>query len=157
MVRVQRAIRIPAPASAAWQVLGDFRAPELGAGIVKEIIVEGEGVGAVRTMILDDRWGGGYVQERLEAIDATDRTMTYRMVDSGPVPFADYVGTIRVTPAGPDQCVAVMTSCFVPVEIDDATAERMSIDNIERALANARAAIVSKKGTVPFSRNGDSP
>ena len=102
-------------------------------------------------MILEDRWGGGYVQERLEAIDATDRTMTYRMVDSGPVPFADYVGTIRVTLAGPDNCVAVMTSCFVPVEIDEATAERMSIDNIERALANARAAIVSKKGTVPIS------
>jgi len=145
MVTVQRAIRIPAPANAAWQVLGDFHAPELGAGIVKEITVKGEGIGAVRTMVLEDRWGGGYVQERLEAIDATDRTMTYRMVDSGPVPFADYVGTIRVTPAGPDNCVAVMTSCFVPVEIDEATAERMSIDNIERALANARDAILKRR------------
>lgn len=144
MVRVQRAIRVPAPASVAWEVLGDFRALDLAAGICKQITVAGAGIGAVRTMVLDDRFGGGYVQERLEQFDAAERTMTYRMVDSGPVPFADYVGTIRVTPAGPEQCVVVMTSCFVPVEIDESSAERLSIDNIERALANARAATVRR-------------
>jgi len=152
MVRVQRAIRVAAPASAAWKVLGDFHALDLAAGICKEITVQGEGIGAVRTMVLDDRFGGGYVQERLEQFNDTERTMSYRMVDSGPVPFADYVGTIRVTPAGPSNCVVVMTSSFVPVEIDDASAERLSIDNIERALANARDAILRRQAAADKSR-----
>lgn len=144
MIRVERAIRIAAPATLAWEVLGDFAAADLAGGICKRITVEGAGVGAVRTMVLEDRFGGGYVRERLESFDPVDRFMSYRMIDSGPVPFADYVGTIRVTPAGPDACVAVMTSAFVPVEIDEEAARQMSISNIETALANARQAVLAR-------------
>ena len=146
MVNVERAIRIASSASDAWRVLGDFEARNLAPGICKQITVEGSGVGAVRTMVLDDRFGGGYVKERLERLDIDERFMSYRMIDSGPVPFADYVGTIRVTPAGPDACVAVMTSAFVPVEIDDETARQMSAHNIEIALANARRAVLAWVG-----------
>lgn len=146
MIRIQRAIRIAAPAALTWEVLGNFAAPDLGAGIAKRITVEGDGVGAVRTMVLDDRIGAGYVCERLESLDLADRYMTYRMVDSGPVPFADYIGSIRVTPAGPDACVAVMTSQFVPVEIGEEVARQMSIANIETALANARRAVLARLG-----------
>lgn len=144
MVRVERAIRIAAPAALAWEVLGDFAAASLAPGICKRITVEGAGVGAVRTMVLEDRFGGGYVQERLESFDAAERFMSYRLIDSGPVPFADYVGTIRVTPAGPVACVAVMTSAFVPVEIDEDTARQMSASNIEKALGNARLAVLAR-------------
>lgn len=143
MVRVERAIRIEASANRAWEVLGNFAAADLAPGICKRITVEGSGIGAVRTMVLEDRFGGGYVQERLESFDAVERFMSYRIVDSGPVPFADYVGTIRVTPAGPSACVVVMTSAFVPVEIDDDTARSMSVSNIETALANARRAVLA--------------
>jgi hypothetical protein len=142
MIRVERAIRIAAPAALAWEILGDFAARHLAAGICKAITVAGEGVGAVRTMVLEDRYGGGYVQERLEGFDAKDRSMIYRIIDSGPVPFADYTGTVRVTPAGPDACVAVMTSAFVPVEIDEESARQMSVWNIETALENARRAVL---------------
>lgn len=142
MVCVERAIRIPVPAHVAWRVLGDFALTDLKAGICDAVTVAGVGVGAIRTMTLAAAWGGGAVLERLEELDATDRYMRYRLVDSGPVPFADYEGSIRVTPAGPDACVAVMTSRFVPVEIDDASARDMSVANIERALANARRAAV---------------
>lgn len=146
MIRVERAIRIAAPATLAWEVLGDFAATDLAAGIVKSITVEGAGVGAVRTMTLGDRFGEGCVRERLESIDPVDRFMTYRMIDSGPVPFSDYIGTIRVTPAGPGACVAVMTSAFIPVEIDEETARQMSVLNIETALANARRAALARVG-----------
>ena len=148
MIRVERAIRIAAPAALAWKVLGDFAATDLAAGICKRITVEGAGVGAVRTMVLDDRFGDGYVRERLESFDPVDRFMSYRLIDSGPVPFADYIGTIRVTPAGPDACVAVMTSAFVPVEIDEETARQISISNIETALANAWQAVLARSSTI---------
>lgn len=147
MIRVERAIRIAAPAVLAWEVLGDFAATDLAGGICKGITVQGTGVGAVRTMVLEDRLGGGYVCERLESFDPVDRFMSYRLIDSGPVPFADYIGTIRVTLAGPEACVAVMTSAFVPVEIDEEIARQMSVSNIETALANARQAVLARAGS----------
>lgn len=140
MVTVERAIRIPVPAELAWNVLGDFSLRHLTAGICESVEVEGDGVGAIRTMHLVAAWGGGSVRERLEELQAADRYMRYRLVDCGPVPFGDYEGSVRITPAGPHACVAVMTSRFVPVELDDETARAMSAGNIERALANARAA-----------------
>jgi hypothetical protein len=149
MIRVERAIRIAVPAETAWQVLGDFAIPELIAGICKRVDVEGEGIGAVRTMHIEDHLGGGCVKERLVSLDLADRHMVYRMVDSGPVPFGDYVGSLRVTPAGPDACVVVMTSSFVPVEIDEATARQISISNIETALENARRAALRRAGKTP--------
>lgn len=146
MIRVERAIRIPVPAEVAWRVLGDFTLGRLAAGICQRVTVEGAGVGMVRTMHLVEALGGGYVRERLEELDLADRYMRYRLVDCGPVPFADYEGSIRVTPAGRDACIAVMTSRFVPVEIDEETARQMSIANIERALANARASALELAG-----------
>lgn len=145
MIEVQRAIRIAAPAEIAWHVLGDFSLRELMAGICTRVDVEGTGIGAIRTMHLAPRFGGGHVCERLESLDETDRFMRYRMVDCGPVPFADYVGTIRVIPAGLDACVVVMTSAFVPVEMDDEAARQISVTNIETALANARRAISARR------------
>jgi hypothetical protein len=146
MIRVERAIRIAAPAAQAWEVLGDFAIPELIAGICKRVDVEGAGVGAVRTMHIEDHLGGGCVQERLVCLDLQDRHMVYRMIDCGPVPFGDYVGSLRVTPAGPDACIVVMTSEFVPVEIEEATARQISISNIETALENARRAVMRRAG-----------
>jgi hypothetical protein len=141
MIRVERAIRIPASADVAWLVLGDFSLAHLKAGICEAVDVDGDGIGMVRTMHLVATLGGGCVRERLDELNLADRYMRYRLVDSGPVPFADYEGSIRVTPAGPGACVVVMTSRFVPVEMDDETARAMSVANIERALANARAAV----------------
>jgi hypothetical protein len=145
MIHVERAIRIEASAEVAWTVLGDFTLAELTESIVTLVTVEGQGVGAVRTMHLVERLGRGYVKERLEHLDERDRYMRYRLVDSGPVPFADYMGSIRVTPAGPDACVAVMTASFLPVEIDAEAARAISIQNITSALENARKAIERKR------------
>jgi hypothetical protein len=142
MIRIERAIRIEAPADLAWRVLGDFSLSELLEGICTRVTVDGAGIGAVRTMFLEPRLGGGYVKERLESFDADDRYMSYRMVDSGPVPFGDYLGSIRVTPAASEACVVVMTASFVPVEIEDEAARAISVTNITTALANARKAIL---------------
>jgi len=49
--------------------------------------------------------------------------------------------------AGPDQCIAVMTSAFVPVELDDAAAATLSRQSIDLALANLRAAALRRVNT----------
>ena len=147
MVRIERAVRIASPAATAWRVLGDFSATEIAAGICSRIEVDGAGIGAVRTMYIAGTWGDGYtggaevyVKERLESYDEEERCMTYRLVDAGPLPFADYLGSARLVCAGPDRCIAVMTSAFVPVEMDDAAAAALSRGSIDLALANLRAA-----------------
>jgi hypothetical protein len=147
MVRVERAIRIAAPATAGWEVLGDFSLREMSQGICTRVEVEGSGIGAVRTMYIAAEWGNGCtggaevcVKERLEAYDPTERFMSYRLIDAGPVPFGDYVGTARIVAAGPHRCIAVMTSAFVPVEIDDDAAAALSRNSIDLALANLRSA-----------------
>lgn len=147
MINVEQAIRIEASADVAWEVLGDFALAELTEGILTHVTVEGRGLGAVRTMHLAARFGGGYVKERLDRLDEADRYMRYRMVDSGPVPFADYQGSIRVTPAGAEGCVVVMTASFLPVEIDEEAARAISVGNITQALANARSAILRRRKT----------
>ena len=152
MISVERAIRIEAPADVAWEVLGDFTLSKLIEGILTHVTLEGSGVGTVRTMHLVAKFGGGYVKERLEEYDAVDRFMRYRMVDSGPIPFADYLGSIRVTPAGPAACVALMTASFVPVDIDEGTARGISVGNITQALENARKAVLESSQAAPRTR-----
>ena len=155
MVRVERAMRIPVPASVAWEILGDFSLRDIADGICTRVEVEGTGIGAVRTMYIAGTWGDGYtggaevcVKERLESRDDAERCMTYRMIDAGPVPFADYLGTARIVPAGPG-CIAVMTSAFVAVEIDDEAAATLSRGSIDLALANLRAAALRRRGALP--------
>jgi hypothetical protein len=155
MVRVERAVRIAAPAATAWQVLRDFSAAEIAAGICTRIEVSGTGIGAVRTMYIAGSWGDGYtggaevyVKERLESYDESERCMTYRLVDAGPLPFADYVGSARLVCAGPDRCIAVMTSAFVPVEMTDEAAAALSRGSIDLALSNLRAAAERRNAAV---------
>jgi hypothetical protein len=147
MVRVERAVRIAAPIEVAWEILGDFSAAEIAGGICSRIDVSGSGIGAVRTMHMAPTWGDGYtggadvyVRERLESYDAAECSMTYRLVDAGPLPFGDYVGSAKLIAAGPGQCIAVMTSAFVAVELDDAAAAALSRGSIDLALANLRSA-----------------
>jgi hypothetical protein len=156
MIRIERAIRIAAPAAVTWEVLRDFSLAEIARGICTRVEVSGSGVGAVRTMYMAATWGDGYtggaeayVRERLETLDEAERYMTYRLIDIGPLPFADYLGTARVVAAGPGQCVAVMSSAFVPVEIDEATAQELSRGSIDLALSNLRDAALRRASASP--------
>lgn len=84
---------------AVWSKLGDFAG--LGdwmPGIVKNE-VEGEGVGAVRKLYLNE---STCIVEKLEAIDEGGRTLSYSIVE-GPAPVVDYLATIEVKAEG-DGC-----------------------------------------------------
>jgi hypothetical protein len=88
------------PAAALWAILGDFTElswiPE-----VPRCEMEGEGVGMVRHMYLDENF---VIDERLEALDDENRTITYSIPKNNPLPVADYLATMTIHERGPDRC-----------------------------------------------------
>ena len=64
MTTVKVVESIKAEAKAVWDILGDFGGIKVG-GPITAFEIEGEGVGAVRTITM----GGANVVERLEAFD----------------------------------------------------------------------------------------
>jgi|GEM_PF-429971 len=57
--------------------------------------VEGEGVGAKRTLVLAD--GSGETVEELTKLDAENRILEYKIISS-PIPITDYVATMEIAP-----------------------------------------------------------
>ncbi len=99
---------LEAPAEEVWQIVGDFNGlPRFVAAATKSRM-EGEGVGALRTLTLPD---GNEIVERLEAYDDDARTLSYSIV-SGPLPVKDYHSTMKVSPLSETRCEVTWSSTF---------------------------------------------
>ena len=109
-VRVQE--EIAASADAVWKVIGDFGSVPRWFPGATSIQVEGQGVGAVRTIPM----GTSKIRERLEAFDAGARQLEYSIIDS-PIPVKDYRATVRVESLGAQRCRVHWTTRFEPVGI----------------------------------------
>ena len=102
-MKVEVKDRIEAPAEAVWDLVRDF------GGItrwnppsaIEGCTVEGEGIGAVRTLTLP---GDAVLQEKLESFDEGARTLSYSIVDPSPLPLSGYLSTLRVVEDGPQRC-----------------------------------------------------
>jgi hypothetical protein len=110
MASVKVADRIEASADRVWDLVRDFGGLQRWAAGVESVSVSGEGVGAVRTLGMP---GGLTLHERLEAIDDRARTLSYAIVGTHPLPFDDYLATIRLTEDG-DGCQVDWSSTFTP-------------------------------------------
>lgn len=130
METVEMATKIEAPAARVWQLCADFANIRLVRGFVERVEASGTGVGATRTYHLKSEIGGSYVVERLDRLDDRDRIMEYSIVDNGALPWTGYHGFIQVTPAGPDACMIVIRSKFIPVGIEPADLIKISRSNI---------------------------
>jgi hypothetical protein len=90
---------IAAPIEVVWPIMADFEGverlfPKEGvAGIppIEKVVVDGHGVGAVRTVYLLDGLRG---VERLETMDSLNHTYSYAMLPPLIVPVDDYVATV---------------------------------------------------------------
>ena len=71
-------------------------------------------MGATRTFELFESAGGGTVSERIEQFDDQAHYFSYRVFDIGPLPFVDYVGSIRLASAGSGRCVIIYRAEFMP-------------------------------------------
>jgi hypothetical protein len=113
-VVTEGAMRAPLPAAAVWSLVGDLNGEGLAEGMVERVEVVGEGAGAIRTLHLPG--GAGRVVERIEEYDAEELYYIYRVIDSGPVDLTNYLGLVKVQPAGPDACIVSWTSMCQAVD-----------------------------------------
>lgn len=91
--------RVEASADAVWELLRDFGGVRRYSPVIEECTVEGDGIGAVRTLTMP---GGLSLQERLEAFDDAGRRLQYAII-AGPLPFENYLATVEVREDG-DAC-----------------------------------------------------
>lgn len=126
MASVKVTERVPASAAKVWEIFRDFGGAKRITPQIERCTLEGEGVGAVRTITMP---GGIQIQERLEALDDAGRTLRYAIV-SGPAPFRDYLATVRVNEDG-DGCTIDWSSDFEPQGVSDEQA-RAIVEGIYR-------------------------
>jgi hypothetical protein len=110
---------IGAPAARVWDVVSDFGGLLQWAAGVESCRVDGEGVGAVRTLGIP---GGLELQERLESWDAAARQYSYAIVNETPLPFTGYLSTFTVEEAGDEGCTVTWRGRFEPTGDEAAAA-----------------------------------
>lgn len=97
MINAKIVESVAAPADAVWRVMSNFAGIEPNE-MIAGCTVEGEGVGAVRTIALN---AGGEVIERLESLDNDAREFSYAIINDSPLPVKNYVSTVRISADGP--------------------------------------------------------
>jgi carbon monoxide dehydrogenase subunit G len=126
MTQVLTKIMIHAPADAIWQVISDLRAACQYLPGVGNCTVEGEGVGALRTLTSAD---GSAVVERLEALDEAAHRLSYALLTD--TPFGNCLTTVTVRDLGPSQAELEWSATFQAAGIPASEAMEM----LEGALA----------------------
>ncbi|WNG18860.1 SRPBCC family protein [Cystobacter fuscus] len=145
MVVNEQATKIAASAERVWKL---FSTPDgqriAGKGYVSSMEFEGQGLGMVRTMRTEGHLGVAYVKERCDHYDDANMEMMYQIIDTGGlVPFADYRGFAKVIRAGPEACVLMLRSTFIPVDMPEADAKKISEKNFELFFQNVKAAVAA--------------
>jgi len=109
MAEVKVEQEIGASADRVWKLIRDFGGLKAWNPGIESCEVEGEGIGAVRTI----KMGTISLKERLEYLDDATRTFRYSIVE-GPIPVSDYLATVSVSEAGPDRARIEWGSRFEP-------------------------------------------
>jgi hypothetical protein len=107
MSQVSTQIIICAPDIAVWQVIRDFGAASQYLSGVVNCVVEGEGVGALRTLTSTD---GNTIVERLEMLDEANQRLSYVLLTE--TPFRDCLTTMSVRDLGPSRAELEWSTTF---------------------------------------------
>jgi hypothetical protein len=117
---------IHVPADAVWQVISDFGAACQYLAGVGICTVDGEGVGALRTLTSAD---GSAIVERLEALDKAGHKLSYALLTD--TPFSNCLTTVSVHDLGLRQSELAWSATFQPNGLPASEA----VDLLEGALA----------------------
>lgn len=109
------------PAEKLWELVADFGAIAKIMDGIDECIVEGEGIGATRSIPGRD----GTIVESLDVLDHGKMTLVYSIV-SGPMPFKDYSAEMVVSADGEDSCRLAWTGTFEANGVPAEKAERIA-------------------------------
>jgi carbon monoxide dehydrogenase subunit G len=103
---------LPVPAAKVWELVRDFGGVQkwLG-GMVQSLELEGEGIGAIRTITLP---GDTKLHEQLKALDEEERSFSYAIVRKSPLPMTDDLAKFKLVETGPDSCRVEWGSTFEP-------------------------------------------
>jgi len=114
MTNVTAKDTINAAADEVWKTLSSFGDVEKYIPLVKSTTVVGSGVGAKRTCIVPNESGGeGKIEEELKSLDNDAKTFSYS-ITSSPMPFVNYLGTVKVKDLGNGRCEVEWSSTFEP-------------------------------------------
>ena len=108
-VTVERTV--PRPPGDVYQTLMDFgNVDTLAPGLARSVSCEGSGIGAVRTVTLNEAPGlSGQVVERLDvAVD--DRVIAYSILGDTELPFENYVAVVELADAPNGACLVKWSS-----------------------------------------------
>ena len=108
MTHVQVDGEIPAAPDAVWALVGDFGGFVTALG--GQVEVDGDGIGTRRTI----KRGSRSIVERLDALDADTKSITYSILEAGPLPVRNYQATMKLTPSGTDATTLTWFSDFEP-------------------------------------------
>ncbi len=106
---------VNASADQVWELFRDFGGITRFSQGIDSCTVEGEGLGAVRTITMG---GGLKLQERLEAFDDSGRTLSDAIIGDHPLPFDNYLSTVKVVDQG-DACTVEWSSTYDPKGTED--------------------------------------
>lgn len=99
---------IEAPAEQVWNIVSKFGKLDSFVEAIEECKSDGSGVGAIRTLILQD---GSTVKEKLESLNNTEHTLSYSIVESV-MPIKNYIGTMTVNELGENRSEFTWSSEF---------------------------------------------
>jgi Polyketide cyclase / dehydrase and lipid transport len=145
MIVNERAALIRAPIATVWQLFTTEEGQrDLTRGFVTSIRFAGSGLGSRRIMRTAGHLVAGEIEEELIRFDPDRHELEYTITDTGGVvPFADYHGWVKLTPAGLNACILALRSSFIPVDLPDAEALALSKANFELVFGNVRRLVAA--------------
>ncbi len=108
-IKVHTLDTIAMNAQECWAIISDFNALDTWlAPAVIASTMEGQGIGALRTLTLED---GNKIVEELMELDPEQMSMRYRIIEGNPN-LNDYVGAKKVIPINENSAAIDWTSTF---------------------------------------------
>ena len=137
MARVEVRDEIDAPREVVWDLVSDFGGVKRISPEVESCVLDGQGVGAVRTINTQ----GIVIKERLESLDGKNYTFSYSIVE-GPIPFTNYLAQVELSPDG-DRTKVNWSGSFEPVGVPEDTLKQL-VETIYRNLIGGIKKAVAK-------------
>ncbi len=130
---------VEASAADVWAALSDFGGIKVG-GPITDFSIEGEGVGAVRTISM----GAGQVIERLDQHDADNMVFAYSILnDDNPLPVTGYSARVAIVATGDASCEVEWVGVFKHKGDDESAAIKAVRGIYTGGIQGARKALAS--------------
>jgi hypothetical protein len=110
MFHATQVVTMDAPIDTVWQTISDFETGSKYLAMVTHCVVQGQGVGALRTLTYLD---GSVIVERLETVDEAAHSLSYTLVSD--TPFCNCLTTMGLRALGPAQAELNWTANFEPI------------------------------------------